>query len=473
MTTARVPCPLAPGPLEGYAAQFDALFAKVAQRRAFRAYLHGLLLPRDRNKTLTGLAGVEPVIGAQAPPAQRLQWFLSESAWDVAALTARRLELLLGDPATAPTDGGVLIIDETGDPKDGAKTPHVARQYLGSLGKIANGIVAVSTVWADTSIYYPLHVRPYTPASRLPGGKQDPAFRTKPQLAIDLVDAAIDAGVSFRAVVADCLYGTNAEFEAALWTAHIPFVLDLRPSRGSWGPADGPHTPVDGARLVPWGGRRAPGGWVPIVRRFRDGHRETWWAAELTLPGYGPDLPTRLIAVTTDPAVLPATSTWYLTTNLPRPGSPAADQSGLAPADLREIVALYGLRQWVEQSYRQVKGALGWADWQVRSDRAIRRHWELVCCAFCFCWWAWRHGPDDLPPPVEAPTAHPLAPATAPLAGWGEKVGSARVRRPTPDHLLAGGAAAGAGVAGAVDVPVALVAGLVDRSTAGRTAGVT
>jgi hypothetical protein len=55
--TARRPCPPAPGPLEGYATQFDPLLAIVAQRRGFRDYLQGLLLPRDRNKTLTGLAG--------------------------------------------------------------------------------------------------------------------------------------------------------------------------------------------------------------------------------------------------------------------------------------------------------------------------------------------------------------------------------------------------------------------------------
>ncbi len=102
--TARRPCSAAPGPLEAYARQFDDLFGVLAQREGFRAYLQGLLLPRDRNKTITALAGTEPVIGAQAPPAQRLQWFLSESRWEAATITARRLEVLLGDPATAPTD---------------------------------------------------------------------------------------------------------------------------------------------------------------------------------------------------------------------------------------------------------------------------------------------------------------------------------------------------------------------------------
>jgi hypothetical protein len=80
--TARRACPPAPGPLEASAARFDALFSSLAQRRGLRDYLQGLLLPRDRNKTLTGLAGAEPIIGAQHREVQRLQWFLSESAWD-------------------------------------------------------------------------------------------------------------------------------------------------------------------------------------------------------------------------------------------------------------------------------------------------------------------------------------------------------------------------------------------------------
>jgi hypothetical protein len=63
MSTRR-PCPAAPGPLEAYAQRFDVLFSSLAQRRGFRDYLQGLLLPRDRNKTLTGLAGAEPITGA-------------------------------------------------------------------------------------------------------------------------------------------------------------------------------------------------------------------------------------------------------------------------------------------------------------------------------------------------------------------------------------------------------------------------
>ena len=56
------------------------------------------------------------------------------------------------------------MIDETGDRKDGHHTAHVGRQYLATPGKIDNGVVSVSSLWADEQVYYPLEVEPYTPA---------------------------------------------------------------------------------------------------------------------------------------------------------------------------------------------------------------------------------------------------------------------------------------------------------------------
>jgi hypothetical protein len=88
--TKRYPVSPAPGPLEDYATRFDDLFGARAQRHAFRRYLEGLLLPAERNKTLTGLANTEPVVGAQRKEAQSLQWFLSESRWDPKEVNERR-----------------------------------------------------------------------------------------------------------------------------------------------------------------------------------------------------------------------------------------------------------------------------------------------------------------------------------------------------------------------------------------------
>ena len=161
--TPRKPCPIVPQPLEEYAQHFDDVFGQLAQRRSFREYLPGLLLPRDRNKTLTALAGTEPAVGAQAAAVQRLQNCVTESPWEAAALNQRRLELLQAHPRTTTHADGVLIVDDTGDRKSGVHTAHVGRQYLGSVGKSDNGIVVGSTLWADEQRYYPLHAEPYTP----------------------------------------------------------------------------------------------------------------------------------------------------------------------------------------------------------------------------------------------------------------------------------------------------------------------
>ena len=164
-----------------------------------------------------------------------------------------------------------------------------------------------------------------------------------------------------------------------------------------------------------------------VTRRFRDGHEEAWWAADLIYGPYGPDKERRAVVATTNPATLPPLTTWYLMTNLPRPGTPSADDASFAPADLAEIVRLYGLRTWVEQGYKQLKQELGWADFMVRSDPAIRRHWHLVCCAFSFCWRVWfATGPptDDRVPPDSTGPAASHDPATAPVTGRG-KMGAA------------------------------------------------
>ena len=468
--TERRSCPAAPGPLEEYAAQFDSLFGTLAQRRGFREYLQGLLLPRDRNKTLTALVGAEPVVGAQSRGVQRLQFFLSESPWDAEAINARRLALLLSDPTTVPHAEGVLVIDDTGDRKAGTHTDHVARQWLGSIGKVDNGIVAVSSLWADERVYYPLHVQPYTPGCRLPKGKKDPAFRTKPQVALELIEAALRAGVPFRTVVADCAYGDHVNFEGGLWRAQLPYVVSLKPTQGSWGPAGAAHTPEEAARRLRWDGPNRPGEWTAVRRRFRDGHTETWWAADLTFSGYGPERLVRLVVATTDPVKLPTISTWYLSTNLPVPGSHRAADSPHAPADLAEVVRLYGLRNWVEQGYKQVKDELGWADFMVRSDRAIRRHWQLVCCAFSFCWQSWfadQAAAAPTPPPARTDIsgrANAVSLAGLP-AGRGENENRS-TSRSSLHCFLASDAPARPRMAGSMDMPLRLVAGLVNRAAA-------
>ena len=461
----------APGPLEDFATAFDDLFERSSQREAFRRYLEGLLLPTERNKTLTALANTEPTTGATKPQAQKLQWFLSESTWDPDQLNQRRLALLFAEEKTAPHEAGVLAIDETGDRKWGSKTAHVGRQYLGSIGKIDNGVVSVSSLWADELRYWAVAVKAYTPAHHFEKGKADEAFRSKPELALGLVKEAVAAGVPFRAVVADNFYGEHRQFRDGLRQAGIAYVLTLKPSHTWWHHVGEIGSVEDVARAEPFAAE-SPGGWVKVVRRFRDGHEEIWWALEGWSNAYSPERRERLVIVRTDPATLPDRATWYLVTNLPAPDSQRAQENPLSSADLAEIVRLYGLRVWVEQSYKQVKGVLGWAEYQVRSDLAIRRHWTLVFLAFSFCWWVLSRTEEPLldfdlhEQPGETPASvEQAAPAEASAEGEKKLLGR------TDLDQLAGGAAAGAGLAGAVRVAATLLAGMVREGPAGAPAG--
>src|SRR6266511_3027092 len=154
-----------------------------------------------------------------------------------------------------------------------------------------------------------------------------------------------------------------------------------------------------------------------------------------------------------------------------RPPRPAAT----APHVRVSAFVLPGHHSWVhsawqiEQGYKQVKSELGWADFQVRADRAIRRHWTLVCCAFSFCWHA---GQTEAAP---APPASPLT-ATGPTAAAGQAPARGAPQRLDPDPVATGGGrggdvvaqgtARGAGLADSVGVAAALLARMVDQRAA-------
>ena len=156
------------------------------------------------------------------------------------------------------------------------------------------------------------------------------------------------------------------------------------------------------------------------------------------------------MAATADPATLPPKATWYLVTNLPRPGGPREPDSPHPAAGLAEIVRIYGIRHWIEQGYKQVKDELGWADFQVRSDTAIRRHQALVNCAFSFCWAAWF-------------AEHPPQQDAAPQPGRGER---GAMRRRAAGAILATGITRDTRLAFPLDRTATLVAGMVESAPA-------
>jgi SRSO17 transposase len=441
MPTPRKPTAPTTEAIDQFCAHFDDLFARYEERTALRQYLIGLLLPREHNKTLVELAAIVPGGRRQA-----LHHFMHDAPWDAEALNQRRLARWQAHPYLGPHAQGVLIVDETGDPKRGSRIVLAAQQYLGKLGHVANGVVAVTSHWTDGSRHVPLGVQPYRPGSRLPTGKADPAFHTKPELAWELIEQARAAQIPFRLVVADCVYGESAKLEGRLFTAGIPYIMGLRPSHGTWQAVDDPahppaFTPAEAAARVP------VSAWQHTVRADSHGKPLVRYIAELTLTNaYGPTLPVRLIAATLDPTQLKPESTWYLVSSLP-----------LSEASAEQVYELYRLREWIEHYYKPAKHELGWADYQMRPERAIVRHWQLVMLAFTFSLLV-----GALPQPESAATAPA---ASAELAAGGKITPRRRVRGA---GRLARHLAPGASLAVPVGTPAGLLAALVEQRPAAR-----
>jgi len=437
MPTPRKPTRPTTEAIDQFCAHFDDVLPRFEERTALRQYLIGLLLPREHNKTLVELGAIVP--GADR---QRLHQFLHDAPWDADALNRRRLQLWQAHAYLGPHAGGVLIVDETGDPKRGSRIVLAAQQYLGKLGHVANGVVAVTSHWADGSRHLPLGVKPYRPASRLPKGRADPAFHTKPELAWQLIEEARAAGIAFRLVVADSVSGESAQLEARLYAAGLPYVMGLRPSQGTWQEVqDAAHppafTPAEAAQRLP------QAAWQRTIHADSHGKALIRYVAELELgPSYGPDKGVRLVAATLDPATLKPESTWYLATSLSlREASPA------------QVYALYRLRDWSEHFYKPAKHELGWADYQVRPERAIVRHWQLVLLAYTFSLLV-----GALPTTALAASPSPTAEATG-----GEKIGPRPYPRVRGAGRLERHAAARPQLALPVGTPAAVLDALVAR----------
>jgi SRSO17 transposase len=129
--------------------------------------------------------------------------FLSESPWQVKDLREQRLKLILQVLQGREIN---LIIDETGDRKKGEKTDYVKRQYIGNLGKVENGIVAVTAYGYLEGMTFPLIFEVYKPKERL---EQGDTYRTKPEIAGILIQKLQEMGFKFKLVLADSLYGES------------------------------------------------------------------------------------------------------------------------------------------------------------------------------------------------------------------------------------------------------------------------
>lgn len=210
--------------VDEYCQRYQDLFPDVRSFEHFK-FLHVGMLPEIKRKTLPARAS-----GASDSDPQALHHFVAKAPWSVEELRTRRLTLL-GQALAGRSF--VLCIDETGDRMKGQTTDYVAHQDGGNLGKLATGIVSVNASGILDHITFPLLFKVFKPRTRL---KPDDTYKTKPALAVELLQELQQWGFRFEVVLADSLYGESGDFISVLEKLHLKYVVAIRSNHGVWLP---------------------------------------------------------------------------------------------------------------------------------------------------------------------------------------------------------------------------------------------
>ncbi len=330
------------GFIDEYCSGYKDLFKEVRGYECFK-YLHLGMISSIKRKSLPEIAKVVGVNSAQS-----LHHFIAQSPWSVTELRQRRLLLTL----KALTGKKItVVIDETGDRKKGKATDYVARQYLGSVGKIDRGIVTVNAYGIYEQVTFPLLFKIFKPKGKL---KPEDQYRTKIELASLIIEELVEFGFEISLVLADSLYGESSAFIQTLDRYKLPWVLAIRSNHGV---------------LMPSHQRVRANKWCRFERIFSDKTSETRYIREII---FGKRRSRIYWEITTDPETMPENSTSFVMTNL----------SGKSPQIKKMLGNLYGLRTWIEYGFRQCKQELGWKDYRFTKFEPIEKWWELIMSAY-------------------------------------------------------------------------------------------
>ena len=223
--------------LEAFLADVVLAMGRKERREHAEEYIRGLLMDGER-KPIEPMAGRLPDGDVQA-----LQQFVNQSPWstpEVRASLARKVEREFVPEA-------YWVIDEVSFPKQGKHSVGVARQYCGALGKTANCQVAVTLDLGTEEASTPLDWALYLPEKwvndpvrrKKAGVPEEITFKTKPELALDLIDEVKGWGLQVRPVLADSVYGDVFEFRQGLRSRGSDYVVQVSGDLMAW--TEDPH----------------------------------------------------------------------------------------------------------------------------------------------------------------------------------------------------------------------------------------
>jgi SRSO17 transposase len=211
------------------------------RRASFALYAFGLVAEGERKSVEPIATRACPALEGADAAHQRLLHFLVDSGWsdrNVRREAARYALAAMVERETVES----WIVDDTGFLKQGSHSVGVQRQYTGSAGKVTNSQIGVSLSLATRAERLPVDFELYLPESwakdprrrreaRIPKGI---AFKTKPELALDMIDHALDDGLPPAPLLADAAYGNSSEFRNQLRLRGLDYAVGIDSTTKVW-----------------------------------------------------------------------------------------------------------------------------------------------------------------------------------------------------------------------------------------------
>ena len=355
--------------IEKFLSHFKSHFSKI-QMEVFRGFIYAMFVDCKR-MSLASIANNTTI------NYQKLQYFFSESRWSVKELNDIRIKILQNQRTTKANNKGVLAIDDTACPKPHAqKTEGAQVQYCGCLGKEENANVAVASCFVSNTKHFPVDFKSYLPITT-PNPKN---FKSKLDLAKELIDDAVNKKIPFSSVVVDSWY-TSTDLIEFTASKNLTLVAEVKINRSIFftHPQTKQWRYLTGDKII------------PLIKEF---YPHKLKATAIPQAG-GTDknvlyyaFKSKLRDCSTEVQVIFIFDKWS--------GTDDKNAHILITTDLtmsvRSAILTYLLRWGIEESFRELKDTFCFDQYQVRHQEQIQKHWIMSFLAWTLAYWIKQNG---------------------------------------------------------------------------------
>ncbi|MFA4888231.1 MAG: IS701 family transposase [Candidatus Omnitrophota bacterium] len=356
--------------IERFLVNFNSVFSTKHQRSIFREFIYAMFSDYKR-------MSIAAIANNTAVNYQRLQYFFSESNWDTKELNDIRIRILQNQRTTKANKGGVLAIDDTACPKPHAKKTEGAQvQWCGCLGHKENANVAVASCFVSNSKHFPVNFKSYLPITT-PNPQN---FKSKLDLAKELIDDAVNKKIPFSCVVVDAWY-TSTDLIEFTASKNLTLVAEVKTNRSIFftHPQTKQWRYLTGDKII------------PLIKEFYPHKLKT-----VPIPqADGTDkniltysFKTKLKDCSTEVQAIFIFEKWSKTDD--------KDVHILITTgpnmSVRSAILTYLLRWGIEESFRELKDTFCFDQYQVHHQEQIQRHWIMAFLAWTLAYWIKQNG---------------------------------------------------------------------------------